>query len=281
MLLSVHKDNPRLFDHRTGKWTEEGQAYLRKLERLTGARRSRLFEGKWVAAEGLVYEKFDEQTHMINLNELPSGWQNWNHYWSIDWGFKHPFSWSDWIEDPEQGTLYRLRGLYRTRMIVEDAAREIMKITEGDHYPRAIICDHDAGDRATFERHTNLLTLPAYKEIQPGIKNMIRRLDPNWNNTGHPGIMYVRDGTIGEDQDLKERGLPTRGEQEYDGYVWDEVHNREVNSKKDELPIDLNNHHLDEARYMAAFVDDLAIDPEEEEHVLVLDDDDQMVISPY
>lgn len=52
-LLSRHDDNPKVTE-----------AYLRRLANLSGARRARLFEGRWVGAEGVVYDRFDKAVHV-------------------------------------------------------------------------------------------------------------------------------------------------------------------------------------------------------------------------
>jgi phage terminase large subunit len=54
---SHHEDNPRLF--RDDTWTPEGIAYIRKLDGLTGVRKERLRFGRWVQAEGVIYDNFD------------------------------------------------------------------------------------------------------------------------------------------------------------------------------------------------------------------------------
>src|SRR5690606_12230398 len=55
MLDTRHQDNPTLYDHSRGEWTEKGREYLAKLDKLTGVRRRRLRDGEWAAAEGAVY----------------------------------------------------------------------------------------------------------------------------------------------------------------------------------------------------------------------------------
>lgn len=278
MLNSFHEDNPTLYNHETGEWTENGKKYLAKLQRLSGVRYSRLFKGLWVAAEGVVYDKWDFTVHMISLLELPEGCEEWEHYWSIDWGYIHPACWQDWIEDPDTGQLYLVRQIYSTKMIVEDFAKEIMAIVQDSYVPRAIICDHDSGDRATFEKHTGLLTLPAYKDIQPGIKAVQARLRRDWPG-GKPGLYIVRDCLVKKDDALEEEGLPTCTEDEMEGYVWDKNITRVSNSKKDELPMDKDNHGMDAMRYMIAFMDSLADDPQDQEGFMV--NEEFIEISPY
>ena len=69
-LLSRHTDNPTLYDARRGEWTPKGTTYLGTLKRLTGARALRLLEGRWAAAEGIVYPEYEPTTHMIDSNEF-------------------------------------------------------------------------------------------------------------------------------------------------------------------------------------------------------------------
>ena len=170
-----------------------------------------------------------------------------------------------------------VRQIYRTQTLVEDFATEIMDLTQGLQPPHAIICDHDAEGRATFERHTGYLTVPAYKSIQPGIQGVKSRLSskPEWDNG--PGLFMLRDSLVGGvDKKLEAAGRPTAGEMEWEGYVWDEKLNRLVNSPKDELPMDKDNHFMDNARYMIAFADSLAEDPEEEETIMLYNDAEQI-----
>ncbi len=285
MLLSLHRDNPKLWHgYENGvwyeEWTPQGDSYIAKLQRLSGARRARLYAGQWVAAEGVVYEDWDAQVHMISRHEMPEHWDEWPHYWAIDWGYIHPFVWQDWVENPETGTLYLNRQIYRTKYLVEDASKDIMALCMAEKLPvpQAIICDHDAGDRAVLEKHTGLLTLPAYKIIQPGIQAVKKRLKHDWGPYG-TGIRILRDSLVDVDQDLQEEGKPTKTEDEFDGYVWDEKHNKDANSKRDELPVDKDNHGVDPTRYIVAFIDSLADDPEDVDGILTWDE--EVHISPY
>jgi hypothetical protein len=280
MLKSYHKDNPRLWDENNQKWTPEGEKYLAKLRKLSGHRLARLYRGEWVAAEGVVYEGWDPLLHMVNLADLPLGWDEWPHLWCLDWGYQHPLVWGDWIEDPE-GRLYLFRQIYQTKMLVEDLAAAVMEITKDDPPPYAIICDHDATDRATFERRTGYKTLPAYKSINTGIQAVQKRLESNW--VGRPGLFIIRDSLVKEDTALSTIGKPFKTEDEFDGYSWPD--NREkvkdYNQKKDEVPIDKDNHGMDMVRYAVAFVDSLADDPSEFSLIETLGDETEQLISPY
>ncbi len=276
MLLSRHEDNPKFFDQDTQSWTVEGARYMGKLQRLSGVRFKRLYKGEWAAAEGIVYEDWDTHVHLLSRNDLPADWVEWPHYWSLDFGFTHPFVWQDWMEDPK-GRLYLNREMYRTQILVEDAAREIMSINQGLPVPQAIICDHDAEGRAVFQRHTGYPTYAAFKAIQPGVQAVQRRLRREWDGT--PGVYVLRDALVSVDVALQDTGAPFSTEGEFDGYVWDTRINALVNSKRDEIPVDKDNHGMDAMRYIVAFIDSLADDPEDVDALMVYDDFE--VISPF
>lgn len=292
MYHSNLKDNPRWWNGFEGgkyypEWTPRGAAYDARLSRLTGVRRSRLYLGLWVAAEGVVFESWDPLVNMISKSELPRGWNEWDHYWAIDWGFIHPFCWGDFVLNPDTNQLILVNQIYQTQVLVEDHAKHIAKIVNGK-MPVAIICDHDAGDRATFEKHISkhmnntMLTLPAFKPIGIGVQNMQTRISPNPQWGGGPGLLVCRDSLAHPvDTTLKEQGWPTSFEEEPDGYVWDVEHNEDVNSKKDEIPIDKDNHGCDMVRYACAFIDDLAIDPQNFEESVELNEEHGQIISMY
>lgn len=67
---SRHEDNPTLWDHTRGEWTDRGRDYMEVLDRLTGVRYQRLRLGQWVAAEGQVYDAWDAEKHLVNLDWL-------------------------------------------------------------------------------------------------------------------------------------------------------------------------------------------------------------------
>lgn len=60
-----HEDNPSLHDGNT--WTPHGVRYMSKLWGLTGHRRERLLHHRWVSAEGLIWERYDPQRHVVDL----------------------------------------------------------------------------------------------------------------------------------------------------------------------------------------------------------------------
>ena len=149
LLESRHEDNPALWDAGRGDWTPAGKTYLAKLDALTGPRKQRLRFGRWVQAEGVVYDGWDAAAHLIDPIDVP---ETWTRYWSVDFGYTNPFVCQWWAKDPDD-RLYLYRELYRVHLLVEDAAREMLELSAGEPRPWAIACDHDAEDRATLEKH--------------------------------------------------------------------------------------------------------------------------------
>lgn len=249
MLESRHEDNPSLWDGH--KWTEKGAAYISKLDALSGARYLRLRKGIWAAAEGMVYSDFDASRHMVDRFTIP---KQWPRIWSIDFGYTNPFVWQAWARDHD-GRLFRYREIYQTQRLVEDHAVAILKATEGDPKPIAIICDHDAEDRATLERHLRMLTGGAFKSITPGIQAVQARLKPAGD--GKPRIFFLRDSLIERDGNLVDAHLPTSTEEEIESYSWP----TNPQGRNGEVPIDRDNHGMDTMRYCVAFADSLVLEP--------------------
>jgi phage terminase large subunit len=268
------------------KWTAKGEIYVNKIlkEGLSGLLYKRLYQGLWVLAEGQVYDTFDHSIHVIPRFEPPG---NWHHYWCFDFGYIDPFVWQEWVEDPETGALYLYRELYHSQIRVEEACN-IIKDAGWKKAPVALICDHDAENRATLEKEFNMLTLPAFKLIHPGIQAFQRRLKED-KRTKQPGVFIMENANIRTDRKLVERHQPLCTVEEFDNYVWD-TGKISIDKYKD-MPVDKYNHGMDACRYMTAFIDSIAEDPQEfteyaSAHDLFEDDDDfqhmlQTMISPF
>jgi phage terminase large subunit len=268
-------ENPKYFDKALGDWTPVGQSYVEKLNHLTGARRRRLFEGEWAAAEGQVYDTFDRGVHVVPNFEPP---RSWRRIWSIDFGFTNPFVWQNWAID-EDGRMYLHQELYHTGLRTEQAAALIWDAVQDQPYPHAILCDHDAEGRAVLEKEWGVLTQAAYKSVAEGIQAVQKRLDKVYDGTnmdkltgldlGRPRILLMADSLIHPPDDaLTKRGLPISTYEETEGYVWDVKNSLE--KQKGDVPVKRNDHGMDAERYAVAFEDDLAIDMAEEDVTVAL-----------
>jgi phage terminase large subunit len=271
-----HKDNPAFWDQDRQCWTPRGKHYVETvLESLTGTRRARLKDGRWVQAEGVVYDEWSPELHLIEPFEIPPTWER---YLSIDFGYNHPLVIQWWAID-EDGGLYMYREIFKTHLMVQDAATWVVRETSEAREPPAnfAICDHDREDRATFERHSRLYTIAALKDILPGIEDVKARLTPKQNGIAvAPRLFLFKNARCHEpDPELQSRGSPTCTADEFDAYVWD------TNARAKERPLDLHNHGMDAVRYMVRYVDHAMGSPVNRDSVRVGEPSQFNVIERY
>jgi phage terminase large subunit len=255
MLYSRHEDNPRYF-RPDGSMTPQGEAYIARLDALTGVRKLRLRHGQWAAAEGIIYEEWRPEVHVVDRTVLPLDWPR---YWAVDFGYTNPFVWQMWAVDPD-GRAYLEREIYRTKRLVEDHAKDILHVVVGEagrwKYPKpsAIICDHDAEDRATLERHLGMSTIAANKNVSEGIQAFQARV--RVAGDGLPRVFVLRDSLVERDEELKQAGAPTCFAEEIEGYVWKPKPSTSIVPKPEpDEPLKKDDHAMDCARYLGAHLD--------------------------
>jgi phage terminase large subunit len=214
--------------------------YLHTLDQLTGIRRDRLRDGKWVAAEGLVWENYDPAIHLIPRFPIPADWRRLR---SVDFGYTNPFVCQWWAVDPD-GRAYRYREIYRTQRICEDHAKDIVRLSKGETI-ETTIADHDAEDRATMQRH-GVPTAPAKKDISPGVQAVEQML--RVQGDGKPRMYLLKDSLVEKDRALEKAHLPTCTEEEITSYVWPKAPD---GKPLKEEPVKANDHGCDALRYLA------------------------------
>ena len=238
LLESRHEDNPRLYDHDAKEWTQEGLVYIARLDKLTGARKQRLRFGKWVQAEGVVYEGYDPKVHLIDRFDVPADWRRFR---VVDFGFTNPFA-CLWFAADNDDRLYLYREIYHTQRTVKTHCETINKFTEPIEQT---ICDHDAEDRATLEEN-GIPNIAANKTVSVGIQKVQERLAIA--DDEKPRIFIMRDSIVEIDQSLVEAKKPWCTEQEISDYVW-------ANKANKEEPVKENDHGCDGIRYGVMYLD--------------------------
>lgn len=244
-----HEDNPVYFDPKVKAWTPRGLAYLSKLDALTGHRKDRLRKGKWVQAEGVVYDNWNSAIHLIDRFTIP---KSWTRFLAVDFGYVNPFVCQWWAVD-DDGRLYRYREIYRTKRLVEEHAADIIdaakEMGESIEMIGGIVCDHDAEGRATLEKHLGRGTTAAIKEVREGIQAVATRLTVAGD--GKPRLFLLRDSLVSRDQALSDAKKPCCTEEEVDGYIWD----KEKSRTQGEEPVKINDHGCDCSRYATRYAD--------------------------
>lgn len=218
--------------------------YRDTLASFTGILGKRLNLGLWVQAEGVVYEQFSDELHVIDPFEIPEDWQRIR---SIDFGFTNPFICQWYAIDPD-GRMYLYREIYMSQRLVEDHARQINGLSENENI-WLTVADHDAEDRATLQKY-GVSTQPAKKDVSPGIQAVQARLVKAGD--GKPGLFVVRGATVETDRKLEANKLPVSTLEEFPGYVWPETKD---GKEAKEAPVKLNDHGMDALRYAVMAVD--------------------------
>ncbi len=258
VILSTNPDAPshwikrRLMDAGEGRVFFSGAKenrynpaeYLGILGMLTGVLGERLNLGRWLQAEGAVYDGFRDDTHVIDPFPIPASWRRIR---AVDFGYTNPFV-CLWIALDPDLRMYLYREIYMTKRLVEDHAADIKRLS-GNEAIEATVADHDAEDRATLHRH-GVSTIAAKKAISPGIQALAQRLQVA-ENTGKPRLFVFRNALVAQDATLPD-GVPKSTLDEFGAYSWPK--GQDGRSMK-ETPVDMYNHGLDSLRYATMHVD--------------------------
>ena len=234
-------------------------AYLEALASLTGVMGRRLRDGKWVQAEGAVYEEFDAEIHVVDWFEPPKDWRRIR---AIDFGYTNPFVCQWWAIDGD-GRMYLYREIYMSQRIVEDHAKKIKEVEgwfvendagEIEENPEkekieTSISDHDAEDRATLHRY-GIITRPATKDISPGIQAVQKRLVVSGDDKAR--LFLMRGSLVEQDTRLVDKRKPTSTLEEIEGYVWPKSND---GKPVKEIPVKENDHGMDAMRYGVMYID--------------------------
>ena len=248
LLTSRHEDNPSITEER-----------LSRLKALTGVRRLRYYLGLWAAAEGLVYDEWEESTHLVSKRLLVNrsvlqrdGSVNTDAIHrvlaGVDFGWTNPGCIHIYGLDYD-GRLYLLRELYQTHR-TDDWWIAQARVFEDQYGVEQWICD--PAQPASIEKF-KAAGLPAVKAdnaIVAGIDAVRARLQVQQD--GHPRL-YIYDGALqNKDTEREESHQPTGLCSEILEYVW--APSREGFPAK-EVPTKLNDHAMDVLRYVCKWLD--------------------------
>jgi phage terminase large subunit len=204
--------------------------YIENLKRSTpaGMWYDRAIKGLWVAAEGLVYEHFDREMHIVKPFAVPDSWTKVR---GVDFGYANPFV-CLWGAVDHDGRLYITDEHYKANTLIKDHVTEIGK--RRGRYSWTV-SDHDAQERA--ELHSlGVPTVAADKDIEHGLQKVAERLVVQGD--GYPRLMVFANCR----NLIREFGL----------YRWEEQ--KDGRAAKEE-PHKENDHAMDALRYMVMQLD--------------------------
>lgn len=245
-ITSRHEDNPLLYDVATQSWTRDGLEYVfDTLARLTGPRLKRLRYGIWCQAEGVVFDTWDPQIHVISRREYEQ--RHITRYIAgQDWGFTNPGCLLVLGIDHD-GRVYVERQIYQSGRPIgwwTDTAKVEHARVGGFE---AILCDPaEPGSISTY----HAASLPARKAdnaISLGIQNITERLAKA--KDGRVRLYVVDDSLQGVDEVIRKKGLPVDLQGEMESHMWAE------GDTVKEKPIDSMNHAIAALRYALRYLE--------------------------
>jgi PBSX family phage terminase large subunit len=192
----------------------------------------RFIEGQWVAAEGAVYDFWDESVHTIPEWELPGLPDEL--YLSVDYGTSNATSvglYARWLDKPIKAA--RLRGYYhsgretgRQKTDTEYAKDLDSEFEQEKSSIKAVLVDPSAASlKAELKRH-GWRVKDAKNEVIDGIRTQAKMLKGGqYKIVNHPSN--------------------TRCIRDYGAYLWDE----KAQDRGEDKPLKENDHTKDEERY--------------------------------
>jgi len=204
----------------------------------SGVYYDRMILGKWVLAEGSVYEEFRRDVHVVDNFKIPF---NWPRIRGIDYGYTNPFCCLWGAIDPD-GRLYIYAEHYKSKMLLKQHA-EIIKLRDLEVYNGKeydvrysfTVSDHDAQDNAEMAS-LGIATHNAQKDVITGIQKVKNRLKVQGDGRPRLYITKACPNTI----------------KEFFTYRWNE---KKPGKNEKEEPIKDLDHAMDDLRYMIMELD--------------------------
>ena len=249
LLHATFADNP--------SFTPQRRAIL---EKLTGVRRARLYDGVWAAAEGMVYTNWHPPTHLIDDRHL--------HQWGllyadgslnrqvirqfvggVDWGYSNPGVLQVWAVDGD-GRMFLLREVYRTQRTDDWWVSQAQALDAEFGGIDQWVADPSQPAYIRKFNDAGLPTVAADNAIIPGVTAMQARLA--LARDGRPRL-YVHVSALRErDEARDDAHQPIWFEGEINEYSWPK---RADGQPIKEVPVKVNDHAMDAARYVCMYLD--------------------------
>lgn len=228
---STHRDNPSLYDQRTGELTRAGVDYLENtLSKMTGHRKKRLLLGEWAGAEGLVYDTFNRDA---NVRTITRDWPET--IIACDDGISNPFV-ALLCRIDEDDRIHVEREHYASNMLIAHKVDAIRTLQAGGKCEGCeVIVDPAAAQLIAEMRDGGIEVMSADNKRDDGINRLHTRLAPDASGTPRVTVDPSCANTIREFESYMRK-------KHKDGHFLDE-------------PEKVNDHAMDALRYAVNRVD--------------------------
>lgn len=207
-------------------------SYISLLNTFKGVRYKRYVEGLWVGSDGLVYDRWSRDRHVV---DRPGPWTRC--LLGVDDGYTNPFVIVRGLVDGD-GRLFIDRERYEPGLLPDAkvaAVKSLLHVPDGPSC-EAVLVDPSAPDLIQIMRNAGIPAVAANNEVEEGINRVQQRLeDPGdgWPRLAvHPSCANLRD--------------------EFESYEWRK--STDGTRLKDE-PKKENDHAMDALRYLVARLD--------------------------
>lgn len=129
----------------------------------------RKIKGRWVTAEGIVYEDFYEPTHVVDDNLIPDKSKFIRFFAGVDWGYEHNGVIGLWGVTPD-GTRWLLKLIVRKHQLIDWWVEQARQIIEEYGYGFKWYCDDARPDNIAKFRDAKIWAVGADKRIAAGIE---------------------------------------------------------------------------------------------------------------
>ncbi|WIL49932.1 PBSX family phage terminase large subunit [Bacillus bombysepticus] len=183
----------------------------------------RFILGLWVLAEGIVYDMFNKEKHVVKTVER----EYEKYYVSCDYGTQNPMTYGLW--GLCKGIWYKTKeyhydGRKNSRQKTDDEYLDDLKEFIGDISIRGIIVDPSAASFIALLKKNRFKVLKAKNEVIDGIRNVARLLN---------------------EEKIKYNDCCKETFREYASYTWDE----KATARGEDKPNKENDHQIDGDRY--------------------------------
>lgn len=193
-------------------------AYVRSLSRLEGVAYKRFFLGLWAGAEGVVYDKFNRDEHVIAKD---GGWSR--SIIACDYGYNDPFTALS-IRMGYDGSIHQDREVYESGLTEPEMIQRVESLMD-DH--SVIVVDNQIPALIESMRRKGLPAFPCVKG-----KDSVRN-----------GIMHVQ-SLLGQGRYTVDPSC-VKTIDEFESYEW----RKTKDGKTTDVPVDSMNHAMDAIRY--------------------------------
>jgi len=240
------EDNPLIYDEIKKGFKGDFVDKIKK--RFTGVFKLRMVEGKWANAEGVIYDKFDRNKHIVESYPIPEVKE---YVLGIDWGYAKDHPLAIGLFAVTDRAYYCIDEIYVEQQLIDQSLIEIMKKkgwyklpitwkptgqftkTQSDFTkPSYAYCDNARPDlMKQFKDLSGITTIGAVKDVEDGIQAVQRKFIQQGD--GSYGFYFLK-------------GRVPNHIREFELYRWDSL----ISGHGKNVPKKVDDHSPDEVRYM-------------------------------